>query len=301
MEKSEFSRELDQNTISMLKDQPLFCKLNYDIKRGEVFPAIRGNNDIDFYHVGRRLFHFSKGGFKTNIKFASVIDSDYHGDITEKYLKDCELITDFVGGYEQIKENCMRYSEREAAGLSYLLNKFSFAKTIDAKQKAVDEKIVALDIEIVLNRQTGAEPKKSDRIDLLILNKETSLLQFVEAKLYKNNDLRPSNGNKPKVVDQVNYYNKQIQARFTEILKEYIKYIKCMKTLFNVFLPEPKGVFSNVMIYIYDFDSYQLDGRLKKDIRELEKYEIEVCKKGDHVKIEHLGKLICKKSSVLQV
>ena len=42
-----------------------------DIKKGEVFPAIR-NETITFYHKGGRLFSFDGNGFITNIKFASV-------------------------------------------------------------------------------------------------------------------------------------------------------------------------------------------------------------------------------------
>ena len=83
---SKFSRRLDQNIINKLKAEPLFsdCLLP-DIEKGHVFPAVR-NNRVHFYCGGRRLFEYTASGFRTHVKFASVLIGKRNGYIDESQL-----------------------------------------------------------------------------------------------------------------------------------------------------------------------------------------------------------------------
>src|SRR5208282_6268144 len=85
---SEFKRSLNDDTLNKLKnDEPLFKKcLLPDIRSGEVFPAIR-KDYIDFYYAGRRLFGYDKDGFKTHIKYASVLKTK------NPYIRENEIAT----------------------------------------------------------------------------------------------------------------------------------------------------------------------------------------------------------------
>ena len=66
-----FVRELKEEISTSLQEASLFKKkLLPDIKKGEIFPAIRKGR-LDFYHKGGKLFSYDSR-FKTHIKFASV-------------------------------------------------------------------------------------------------------------------------------------------------------------------------------------------------------------------------------------
>ena len=82
-----FLRGLKPDLISKLKKTELWKNhLLNDIRKGDVFPAIR-NNEIGFYHGGGLLLRYSKSGFSTHIKYASVLCGDRKNDyITEEDL-----------------------------------------------------------------------------------------------------------------------------------------------------------------------------------------------------------------------
>ncbi|MBU1864553.1 MAG: hypothetical protein KKH94_12910 [Candidatus Omnitrophica bacterium] len=244
--------ESDEN----LKKELLFndCLLP-DINRGNVFPAIR-NGYMCFYYEGQLLFRYD-GEFKTHIKFATT-----PGDATENYVSEKSflgngqaLLKSFKEDYNKIKTNCKLYSKgSEAAGLSSLY-KYSFARS--------KENIVVLDIEISFESQ--GESKNQDRVDVLLYNKKTKKLKFVEAKLYSNKEIRSKTT--PRVVSQIKKYNRQIDSKqHADILPGYKKYICCMNDLFGIKIACPTGVLQRTGLYIFGFDAYQKKWDLDKKI-----------------------------------
>lgn len=247
-----FARDLSQQTIDSLLSNKLFRdKLEPDIQKGVVFPAIR-KGYIDFYHKGGRLFNYQKE-FSTHKKYASVIkyDNDYISE--SDFPQKIQLIQDFAEGYSQIKENCGLYLGEEANGVSSVYHKHSFVKK--------DNDIVVLDIEVSFKSQN--EDKKQDRIDLLLFNKKTQKLRFYEAKHYSNQELWSAAGTKPEVISQINRYEAQIALERENILKQYGLYVGIMNSLLGCNLPEPEEIDEKVVLFVFGFDRDQLQGRMK--------------------------------------
>ena len=102
-----FVREVDDSLISNLKKEKLFQdKLLVDIKKGDVFPAIR-ENCIDFYYYNSKLFEYD-GTFKTHIKFAFVPEK--YKPIIVSQNNELPQTANFYDGYENIKERAKLYS-----------------------------------------------------------------------------------------------------------------------------------------------------------------------------------------------
>ena len=254
-----FKRKLEKAIIDILKKDILWSeKIKKDCGRQKVFLTIR-DNLIDFYHKGGRLFSFGKQGFKTHLKYASVISTNGKDYLTESELSDYKLASDFKTNYHRIKENCSNYSGIEAAGVSALYHKHSYLS---------DNNIVILDIEVSF--ESYNEGNKQDRIDILLYKKDTKTLQFVEAKHYSNNEIRSRTT--PKVINQVNRYESQILKRRSEILSGYTEYLKILNNIFNISLPKPKTIEDKVILLIFGFDQDQKTGKLKKMVTENSKY-----------------------------
>jgi hypothetical protein len=254
-----FKRKLDKTIIDNLQNTNLWSeKIKKDCNRQKVFLAIR-DNLIDFYHRGGRLFCFDKQGFKTHIKYASVISKTGKDYLTEPELSDYKLAADFKTNYHRIKENCSNYSGIEAAGVSALYHKHSYLS---------DNNIIVLDIEVSF--ESFNEENTQDRIDILLYKKDTQTLQFVEAKHYSNSEIRSRTT--PGVIDQVNKYESQILKRRTEILSGYTEYLKIVNNIFNISLPKPKTIEDKVILLIFGFDQDQKTGKLKKMVTENSKY-----------------------------
>ena len=263
--KNEFVRELDCKLIDELKKEKLFQKnLLPDIKRGKVFPAIRKNR-IDFYHKGGKLFSFD-GKFSTHIKYASVykFDKDYISELNE-----IKPIKSFSEKYNRIKENCRLYSGEEAEGVAALYSKSSYVKCTDD--------VVVLDIEIALATQDSPEHggpekeqkrRKQNRIDFLLYHKKKKILKFYEAKLFSNKEIWSKQGTTPKVIGQIERYNKQIKCSEKEIIKAYKNYVNIVNSFFNLTLIEPEKVDSNVILFIFGFDNDLLKGRFKELLKD---------------------------------
>jgi len=77
-------RRLKKTIENDLRNNPLWTeKIEKDCSKNQnVFLAIR-NNLIDFYHKGGRLFCFDSSGFKTHLKYASVIFASGKDYLTE--------------------------------------------------------------------------------------------------------------------------------------------------------------------------------------------------------------------------
>lgn len=255
-------RRLDQSIIDELKKSVLWNKkLKDDCNKGSVFMAVRDNR-IDFYHGGGKLFGFDKNGFRTHIKYAAVINGDDEklNYLTEDKLADCKLIDNFVKGYGQIKKNCSNYAGVEARGVSKVLKKNSYLS---------DNEIVVLDIEVSF--ESVDEDRNQDRIDMVLLNKNTGALKFVEVKHFSNGEIWSTTT--PKVIKQVERYENQIAQGPQSIVDEYAAYTGLINSIFDVKLPRPTSVEPRVKLLIFDFDNDQKYGRLKSLIADNPKYK----------------------------
>jgi hypothetical protein len=233
-------------------------KIDQDCKNQNVFLAIRDNR-IDFYHKGGKLFTYDSSGFKTHLKYASVITSTGKDYLTESELSGYKLASDFESNYQRIKENCSNYSGIEASGISDLYHKHSYLS---------DSIVVVLDIEISF--ESLNEENKQDRIDILLLNKNTKTLQFVEAKHFSNKEIWSRST--PKVITQLKRYESQIAKRKLEIRLEYTEYVRIVNGIFDTSLPEPEDIEDKVTLLIFGFDDDQKKGRLKKLITTNKEY-----------------------------
>lgn len=254
-----------------------------DCEKQNVFMAIR-NGYLDFYNKGGRLFKFDKNGFQTHIKYAAVIEKDKDDYLTQNQLGKYKLSIDFMKSYERIKENCANYSGKEALGVSHLYHNYSYLS---------NSKIVVLDIEASF--KSNDKDKKQDRIDILLFNKKTKTLQFIEAKHYSNGEIKSKST--PKVIKQIERYKTQINNPIVnkQILKAYKNYINIINEIYNIDLPEPEKICKEVSLLIFGFDTDQKNGGLKKIETNLKKYKVKFYAKGNmkSVKIEPLWKKGC--------
>ena len=249
-----FQRKLEETNIISLKSSSLWTqKLESDCQKQEVFLAIRDNNDVCFYYKGGRLFLYKSQMFKTHIKYAAAITSKGKDYLAESELTNYSLATNFQDNYRQIKENCSIYSGVEAKGVSELYHKHSYLSSKDD--------VVVLDIEAVFKSLNV--DNTTDRVDIVLFNKLTRTLQFVEAKDYTNTDIVAENGMPPKVIDQLSRYESQILKKKKDIISGYSDYIKILNNIFNLSLPLPTNIDPKPTLLIFGFDNDQKKGRLK--------------------------------------
>lgn len=253
-----FERRIAKSAIMRLHEESLFTnRLKKDVEKGDVFLAIR-KDTIHFYHAGGRLFEFKpEDGFKTHNKYASV----FRGRSSQKYipessLKTVEPIQTFDEGYNRIKENCAHYAGEERASVSTLCRNFSYVNQ--------GSDVVILDIEIGFPKQSGKEAgageEQVNKIDFLLYHKGKRRLRFFEVKLFVNGELWAKKGRTPKVVGQVQRYQKQIKKSAGEILDAYKNYIDGVNWLFSLGLPEPEFLDPHVPLLICGYDSYHEQG-----------------------------------------
>ncbi|MEK0337975.1 MAG: hypothetical protein QQN41_11135, partial [Nitrosopumilus sp.] len=165
----------------------------------DVFPAIR-NNIVDFYYKGGKLFEYKADKFRTHFKYAILQKQIKQFEISEKSNFTVPLSVDFEVDYRRIKNNCKTYSGIESAGVSDVYKKHSY--------RNITDEIVVLDIEISFEALGN---NKQDRIDILLFNKKTKSLKFVEAKHFTNSELWSKKGGKPKVIaQQIPKYQAQV-------------------------------------------------------------------------------------------
>lgn len=248
-------RKLEKNIENELVKSDLWNnQIKQDCINQEILCAIR-NNQVDFYHKGGRLFNYDSRGFKTHIKYASVIESNGKDYFTQGELKQFKLASDFEANYKRIKENCSNYMGVEALGVSEIYHRNSYLSS---------NNVVVLDIEVSFESLT--EGNKQDRIDILFYNTETATLQFVEAKHFSNSEIWSTKT--PKVIGQIKRYEGQIKSRKNEILSEFTSHIQSLNSVFKTNLLEPKEIDPEVTLLIFGFDNDQKQGRLKKLIVE---------------------------------
>lgn len=225
-------------------------KIKLDCANGNVFLAIRDNR-IDMYHNGGKLFGYDSSGFKTHLKYASVITTNGKDYLSESELSSYRLASNFENNYPRIKENCSNYSGIEASGVSDLYHKHSYLS---------NSSVIVLDIEISF--ESLNKENKQDRIDILLLNKNSQTLKFVEAKHFSNKEIWSRTV--PKVIGQIKRYESQLAKRKSDILSEYAEYVKAINGIFDISLPVPTDIDDKVTLLIFGFDNDQKNGRLKK-------------------------------------
>lgn len=279
-----FNRSISVKQINDLKKEALFknCLLP-DIRTGEVFPALR-DGYIDFYHGGGRLFTYNSK-FETHIKYAAVADCKKKSPyISESELAQCLLPKDFSSAYGRIKENCKNYSGIEALGVASLYSKFSYAS------RSLKGDIAVLDIEVGFtpdqSKDENADTKKAHKIDILLYNKKTKCLLFVEAKHFSNPEIWGSN---PKVVDQIARYKDSINKHATEIADAYAEYLRIMDNLLEAGGSIKNSIGSiaeNVCLYVFGFDIYQHKHAIPVIKKVLDQHEVCSYTKGGEKSIE---------------
>ncbi|UCC79107.1 MAG: hypothetical protein JSW64_12655 [Candidatus Zixiibacteriota bacterium] len=253
-----FSRGFAGSKIVSLTNSVLYKKrLLKDVLEGNVFPAIR-NDEMHFYCNGGRIFSFDNS-FKTHIKYASILRHCGGSYILEENLSKIKVIDNFIDYYERIKENCSLYAGIEASGVYKLLRKNSYAAL-----NATD--IIVLDIEISFSSKDMENSQ--DRIDLLLFDRKSSTLKFIEVKHFSNNELWSREGTKPKVIDQIKTYENQIQRSQSEIISAYIEYVKIANELFGASIKLPEYLELSVPLLIFGFDRDQLKGRFQRLLRD---------------------------------
>lgn len=198
---SEFIRSFKK--ITELKGEELFSKkLIKDIekcKKDCVFPAIR-KGEISFYYKGCGLFKY-KSKFTIHHKYG-IVPKDIKDYISQDDLVNVEVETSFVNGYEKIKERCDKYAGEEDRGVS---NLYKYNVTNSSN-------VVLLDTEIRFDSEENSK-RITNKIDLLLFNKSTQTLLFVEAKHFSNTELWASGNNKPEVIEQIKRYEDEIARR----------------------------------------------------------------------------------------
>ena len=233
----------DWKRIEALKKEELFCKhLLPDIKKGVVFPAVRGEK-IDFYHLGRKLFSFDGRSFKSNVKYLVVLDQKKNGEVTEKGLQKLSLCKSFVAAYQQIKKNTELYVDPESKQVSKVCKAHSYCRQSTGP-------IIVLDIELSLTAQE--EDRTADRIDLIFFNQKSKQIRFFEVKTYKNNELKEVKGDVP-VINQVGRYKAQVEENNVTLLDDYQEYVKIINMLFGIKIPQPTSIDRDVDLLIFDF------------------------------------------------
>jgi hypothetical protein len=254
---------------------------------GDVFPAIR-KDKIEFYHKGGLLFSYNiNHGFSTNQKYASVLKVvPNQVNVTEEQLGGIKCISNFMEGYQRIKENCRHYSGLESSRVAELCSKFSCAKSERTST------VVVLDIEVSFKREEDADEPlpgesdraKSDRIDIVLFDIETRRLLFVEAKDFSNQEIRAEG--EPAIVDQIDRYKNQLNNDATRlyILTEYKKHINVINALFPnpQPLPEPIDISREPLLLIFGYDGVQKVHKLSEEKSRLEQeYDISVYSIGN--------------------
>lgn len=225
-------------------------RIKQDCQDQKVFLTIRDNR-VDFYHKGGKLFGYDGSGFKTHLKYASAITANDKNYLTESQLAKYSLALNFQTNYKRIKENCSNYSGIESLGVSDFYHKYSYLSDIS--------NVIILDIEISFESLNGNN--NQDRLDILLYDKTSRTLQFVEAKHFTNKEIWSKTT--PKVIDQIQRYESQIANNKPQILAEYAQYVRVINAMFNISLLEPININSKVILLVFGFDNDQKNGRLQ--------------------------------------
>ena len=240
-----------------------------------VFPAVR-KDSMCFYHEGGCLLSFAGTRFETHLKHATPTNSDCEGSSATDI--DPQAVAGFMESYECIKENCSSHSKRERKELSKIHGHFSCAK-----YDSTDD-VVVLDIEICLTQDS-----RQHTIDLLLFNTKTLMLRFFEAKGYWNPAI--SAKGKPKVVDQMNRYQDQLNVTDdvrNVMFTNYREHVTIINKLFKpeTDLPLPQFIDPVPRLLIVGCDDERKLKLADKVARLEDDYQLHVYSIGDIKEVE---------------
>lgn len=227
-----FKRHVNPQTIKNLVNEDLYKqKLKLDIDKGVVFPAIRSSNEIHFYYCGGRIFEYNGAGFKTHYKYYNGLDAptqnkDYYNEIA---------LGSFAEKYDNILKNCEK-RQRVKSGNRNEKNVLSKLYDYSFFSKEAKKDLVLLDIEIgfpKLNRYIDGIKPNNTQIDLLIYDKKSNKLTFVEGKDGRDKRLKQlKEGTKTiSVTWQIKCYRELIKHHESNIREAYENYFKILKDL----------------------------------------------------------------------
>jgi hypothetical protein len=251
-----FDRTSSSKLIQKLLKEKLYKEELKNDK--DIFMAFR-KSEIDFYYKGSRIYKYTSKGFMSHKKYSlntSVKDDIVLEDLAKGKV---DIISDLLTNHKHIKINGKEKAKKEDKGISNLY-KYDYFSNND---------IFLLDVEIALY-----DDKSKDRIDILLYDNKNATLKFIEAKDYSNKELWAIKGSKPKVIEQINRYSKRLEDKkiYDLVLSEYVKYIKILKTNFNLDINIPKKIEKKVSLYMFGFDQNQKNKifKLLKDDNSLE-------------------------------
>ncbi|MGL5439592.1 MAG: hypothetical protein ACRDA4_04300 [Filifactoraceae bacterium] len=232
--------------VENLKNEPLYKdKILPDIRKGRIFPALRGGT-IEFYYKGGELFVYDGTKFTTHVKFAftNVYSDVQH--ITEDEMLNLKAIPSFYDGYEEIKARCAKYVNVDALGVGDIIKSAGFEDS---------HSTIVLDIDPSFTRRDISK----DKIDIVLYNPSKKEILFCEAKHYSNPKLWSTQTSDSKILAQLKRYTTWIYVNKNLILKQYTNSIDIYNQLFDLSLPYPESVVDTVKLFVFGFDPKQKD------------------------------------------
>ena len=222
----------------------------------DLFLGIR-DDYLNVYYNGASILRLTYNNYelagKVHFKYLINLEreeaeSDYVGfkDGTFNPVDLSSSYQDISAGIQGIKKSASAYQKEEKIGV----------------HKIIMKNINIIDTEIQL-------PGEKRRIDFAALQKADGVIKivFFEAKTYSNNELRSKKENRPKVLDQVEAYQKIIYRRRDEIVESYqcvARNIDCMSgwkdrrcKIFSQVTPENLTIDPEVRIAIFGYDEAQ--------------------------------------------
>jgi hypothetical protein len=243
-----FVRSFPDRKISFLEGEPLYKLLRDDVKKGEVFPALR-KDTLDFYCGGGVLFRFDGKQFQRNPNYGGENINRRKGFVPQEiYGKD------FLKSYESFKRENKEHFEKNGGKSVAKPNERQFlAELYKYTYKNSDfPEVCVLDIEVNFN--VGGVKK----CDMLLYHSHSNELMFVEGKLFSDSRLScHKNDSEPDVIGQVKEYSGIIQGIREEIEMQYAGYLTVMSRLFFGIAWEkrPPQLISDVKLLVYDTPS----------------------------------------------
>ena len=248
---AEFKRSMGLSLIKSLGKSELFqSKLKPEIINGKVFFAIRPGYG-SFYAKGRSLFTYRRRGFSSHQKFAFIPDGLKGDYIYESQLESTRAVKNFVLGYDKIKKRAEQYADDEAIGVSALYSFSPHPENMDGRYYLVDIEIV---FDAASDEENIANERKTDRIDILLYDNQERQLLFCEAKHYSNPEIWVGGDDIPKVINQLEKYNRQIAANNDAIIEQYANAFSEYNTLMGTSLKPPRSVYDKCGLYIFGFN-----------------------------------------------
>lgn len=205
----------------------LFNRLKADAEKGEVFPAVR-KNELHFYYRGGCLYKFAGGSFKRDKNFGKI-------KTEEQGLSEYEIAK---------KQNELRFMRHDGKIMERQLLDALNRHTFDFSYSG---NTVVLDIEVDLNGTVG----RGKKCDIVLLNKRTNELMFVEGKVFSDRRVNVAVSFTPEVINQVNTYTSAIAEQNQSIIEQYARHIGILNGLFKTCYRPPEKVIKPAKLLVF--------------------------------------------------